>query len=39
MIITIGIIYLISLLCGSLYFWYLHSRGELVSDYPYDDKM
>ena len=22
-----------------VWFWYLHTKGELVNDYPYDDEM
>ncbi len=24
---------------GSLWAWHLHTKGELVGDYPYDDEM
>ena len=24
---------------GLLWMWYLHKKGELVGDYPYDDEM
>ena len=31
--------YLVSIVGSALWFWYLHNKGELVSDYPYNDEM
>ena len=32
-------IYAVSIVGGALWLWYLHNKGELVSDYPYSDEM
>ena len=32
-------IYAVSIVGGGLWLWYLHNKGELVSDYPYSDEM
>ena len=37
--IWLGIVWLSCCILGGLWFWYLHSKGDLVSDYPYDDEM
>ena len=37
-----GIVWLSCCILGGLWFlwfWYLHSKEDLVSDYPYDDEM
>jgi len=37
--ISLAFIYLVSLVGGALWLWYLHTKGELIKDYPYDDEM
>ena len=32
-------IYAVSIVGGGLWLWYLHNKGELVSEYPYSDEM
>lgn len=32
-------IFTVSAIVGGLWFWYLYKKGELASDYPYDDEM
>jgi len=39
MIYCILSIYAISIIGGSIWGWYLHNKGELISDYPYSDGM
>jgi len=31
--------YLVSIVGSALWFWNLHTKGELIKDYPYDDEM
>ena len=35
----LGIVWGVSVVSGIVWFWYLHKKGDLVSDYPYDDEM
>ena len=35
----LGILWLFCVIFGGLWLWYLHGKGELVIDYPYDDEM
>ena len=35
----IGVVWVISIVSNAVWFWYLHNKGELVNDYPYDDEM
>ena len=35
----LGVVWGVSIIGGGLWFWYLHNKGELVGDYPYDDEM
>ena len=35
----LGVVWLSCVICGSLWLWYLHYKGEFVGDYPYDDEM
>ena len=35
----LGVVWLFCLIFGSLWFWHLHSKGNLVGNYPYDDEM
>ena len=39
MIMWLGIIYTAVIIAGGLWMLYLHKKGELVGDYPYDDEM
>jgi hypothetical protein len=32
-------VYIISIVGGGLWGWYLHKNGQLISNYPYDDEM
>ena len=36
---VIGIIWTAIIVGTGIWFWYLHHKGELVSEYPYDDEM
>ena len=35
----LGTVWLSCVICGGLWFWYLHCKRELVAEYPYDDEM
>ena len=35
----LGIAWIVSIVISIVWFWYLHTKGELVNDYPYDDEM
>ena len=35
----LGIVWAVSVVDSIVWFWYLHTKGELVNDYPYDDEM
>jgi hypothetical protein len=35
----LGIVWLSCCIFGGLWFWYLHSKGNFVGEYPYDDEM
>ena len=35
----LGIVWGVSVVGVVVGFWYLHNKGELVNDYPYDDEM
>ena len=35
----LGIGWLSCVICGGLWFWYLHHKEEFVGNYPYDDEM
>ena len=39
MIMWLGIMYTVLITAGGLWMLYLHKKGELVGDYPYDDEM
>ena len=32
-------VYVVSIVAGGLWCWYLHNKGELIGDYPYSDEM
>ena len=35
----LGIVWGVSVVISIVWFWYLHTKGELVNDFPYDDEM
>ena len=36
---VIGIIWTAIIVGTGIWFWYLHHKGELIAEYPYDDEM
>ena len=32
-------LYVVSIVAGGLWGWYLHNTNQLIGDYPYDDAM
>ena len=36
---VIGIIWTTIVVGTGIWFWFLHRRGGLIADYPYDDEM
>ena len=35
----LGIVWGVSVMGVVIWFWYLHTKGKLVGDYPYEDEM
>ena len=36
---VIGVVWSTVIIASGVWFWYLHNKKELVTDYPYDDEM
>ena len=35
----LSVVWSVSIVGAAVWCWYLHNKGELVNDYPYDDEM